>query len=222
MGKTDEKADAYNQQSMVLVPMNTPGIKIIRPMKVLGYDDAPHGHMEIVYDNVKVPKKNILWEEGKGFAIAQARLGPGRIHHCMRAIGVAERALELMIKRSISRVAFGRPLAKFDTVQRDIAQCRMEIEQSRLLTLHTAHLIDTVGSKGARDYISMIKVVVPAMTCAVIDRAIQLFGAEGLSQDSFLSYAYANARTLRIVDGPDAVHQQVCARFEYKKYISKL
>ena len=185
---------------------------------VIGYDDAPHGHMEITFNEVVVPVGNILLGEGRGFEIAQARLGPGRIHHCMRAIGLAERALEEMCKRALQRVAFDKPLAAQGTIQADIAYSRIEIEQCRLLALKAAHMIDTEGAKKARDLIAMLKIAAPAMACRVVDRAIQVHGARGVSQDSFLSYAYALVRTLRIVDGPDEVHRIGLARTELRQY----
>ncbi|MFF2588873.1 acyl-CoA dehydrogenase [Peribacillus butanolivorans] len=218
MGKNDPTAARHEQQSMILVPMNTPGVKIERILPVFGYDDAPHGHAEIVYENVRVPAENMLWEEGKGFAIAQGRLGPGRIHHCMRLIGLAERALEDLTKRVQSRSAFGKKIAEQGVVQEWIADSRIEIEQARLLTLKAAYMMDTVGNKEAKTEIAMIKVVAPNMALRVLDRAIQVFGAAGVSEDFTLAYHWANARTLRIADGPDEVHRRQIARLELQKF----
>ncbi|MGZ9817245.1 acyl-CoA dehydrogenase [Peribacillus simplex] len=218
MGKNDPTAVRHEQQSMILVPLNTPGVKIERILPVFGYDDAPHGHAEIVYENVRVPAENMLWEEGKGFAIAQGRLGPGRIHHCMRLIGLAERALEDLTKRVQSRSAFGKKIAEQGVVQEWIADSRIEIEQARLLTLKAAYMMDTVGNKEAKTEIAMIKVVAPNMALRVLDRAIQAFGAAGVSEDFTLAYHWANARTLRIADGPDEVHRRQIARLELQKY----
>jgi acyl-CoA dehydrogenase len=218
MGKTDPKAPPYQQQSMILVPADTPGIKIVRMLHVFGYDDAPHGHAEVVYENVRVPKENILLGEGRGFEIAQGRLGPGRIHHCMRSIGVAERALELACKRAKSRVAFGQTLAEMGVTKAIIADCRMEIEQARLLVLKAAWMMDKVGNKAARKEIAMIKVVVPNMSTRVIDRCLQLHGAGGVSQAFPLAQMYAHQRTLRLADGPDEVHRDQVGRLELSRW----
>ncbi|MDG0030379.1 acyl-CoA dehydrogenase [Priestia sp. Y58] len=218
MGKSDFTASKYEQQSMILVPLNTPGVKIERMLPVFGYDHAPHGHAEIHYDNVRVPASNMLLGEGKGFAIAQGRLGPGRIHHCMRLIGAAERALEELCKRIQIRSTFNKLLSQQGVIQEWVAESRIEIEQARLLTLKAAYMMDTVGNKKARKEIAMIKVMAPVMALKVIDRAIQAFGAAGVSEDTPLAALWANARTLRLADGPDEVHKAQLARLELKSY----
>lgn len=219
MGKTDPNASVHQQQSMVIVPMDTPGIIVQRALTVFGYDDAPHGHGEVIFNNVRVPvKDSLLLGEGRGFEIAQGRLGPGRIHHCMRTIGVAERALRTMIDRVTKRYAFGRKLAKFGTIRVDIARSRMEIDMCRLLTLQAAAMIDAHGdARGARKEIAAIKVAAPEMALKVIDRAIQAYGGSGVSQDQFLAYAYAQVRTLRLADGPDEVHLRTISRVELRR-----
>ncbi len=220
MGKTNPDAPRHSQQSMIVVPANSPGITVARPLSVFGYDDAPHGHMEVVLKNVRVPAGNILLGEGRGFEIAQGRLGPGRIHHCMRSIGAAERALELMCKRLNSRVAFGKPVSAQSVWHERIADARCKIEMARLLTLKAAYMMDTVGNKVAKAEIAMIKVVAPNMACEVIDMAIQAHGGGGVSGDFPLAYSYANQRTLRLADGPDEVHRQSIAKLELAKHMA--
>ena len=219
MGKTDPtNPDKYKQQSMILVPMESDGIKIERMLTVFGYDDAPHGHGEITFDNVRVPASNMLLGEGRGFEIAQGRLGPGRIHHCMRQIGVAERALEDMCKRAKSRIAFGKPVSEQTVTLERIAEARIGIDQARLLVLHAAHKMDTVGNKEARKEIAMIKVAVPNMTCKVVDMAMQVHGGGGVSQEFNLAFSYAHSRTLRFADGPDEVHRNQIGRLELRRH----
>ena len=218
MGKTDPEAPKHTQQSMIVVPADTPGITVLRPLTVMGYDDAPHGHMEVLFENVRVPAENILLGEGRGFEIAQGRLGPGRIHHCMRLIGLAERALELMCRRALGRVAFGKPIAAQTVTQERIAEARCKIDMARLLTLKAAWMMDVAGNKVARSEIAMIKVVAPSMACEVIDWAIQVHGGGGMCQDFPLASAYVGARTLRFADGPDEVHRNAIAKWELGKY----
>ncbi|MCV2371156.1 acyl-CoA dehydrogenase family protein [Roseateles oligotrophus] len=220
MGKTNPEAGRHEQQAMVLVPANTPGITVLRPLSVFGYDDAPHGHMELRLSNVRVPASNILLGEGRGFEIAQGRLGPGRIHHCMRSIGAAERALQLMCERAIARVAFGKTIAQQTVTQERIAEARCSIEQARLLTLKAAYMMDTVGNKGAKAEIAMIKIVAPNMALKVIDWAIQVYGGMGVSDDTPLAMMWAHQRTLRLADGPDEVHRNSLAKLELARHMA--
>ena len=220
MGKTDpQNASRHRQQSMILVPMETPGVRVVRNVPVFGYDDAPHGHSEVDFVDVRVPVSNLLLGEGRGFEIAQGRLGPGRIHHCMRLIGAAERTLEKMCKRALSRIAFGRPLAEQGVWRERIADARLKIDQARFLVLHAAWKMDVAGNKAAQKEIAMIKVVAPTIACEVLDQAIQLFGGAGVSDDFGLGWAYANSRTLRIADGPDEVHRNHIAKLELARYL---
>ena len=218
MGKTDPNAPRHRQQSMIVVPRDTPGVTIERTLSVYGYDHAPHGHAEVTFENARVPAKNMLLGEGRGFEIAQGRLGPGRIHHCMRSIGAAERALSLMCERVLAREAFGRRLSEMGSIRQDIARSRIEIDQARLMVLNAAHMMDTAGNKAARKEISMIKVIAPSMALRVIDRAVQAHGAMGVSGDTVLAALWAHERTLRLADGPDEVHLESVARREFKPY----
>ena len=217
LGRSNPDAPRHQQHTMVVVPIDAPGIRVVRPLTVFGYDDAPHGHCEITFDNVRVPAKDVLLGEGRGFEIGQGRLGPGRLHHCLRSIGIAERALGAMVKRVKERTAFGKPLAEQGVIMEWIADSRMEIDQARLLVYHAAEKLDNVGNKAARNELAMAKVVAPAMSLRVIDRAIQAFGAKGVSDDTFLAGAYAGQRTLRLADGPDEVHRAAIAKWELAK-----
>ncbi|MDR3498343.1 MAG: acyl-CoA dehydrogenase family protein [Parvibaculum sp.] len=222
MGKTDPKADTYRQQSQILMPMDAKGVKVVRMLPVFGYDDAPHGHAEVILENVRVPAENLLLGEGRGFEISQGRLGPGRIHHCMRTIGVAERALELMVKRLLTREAFGKKIAEHSVWEERVARARIDIEMARLLTLKAAYMMDTVGNKVARAEIAMIKVAAPNIALKVIDDAIQAHGGGGVTTDFGLARMYSGMRTLRLADGPDEVHARTIAKLEYKKYSNKV
>ncbi|MDQ4060008.1 MAG: acyl-CoA dehydrogenase family protein [Pseudomonadota bacterium] len=218
MGLTNPEAPPHRRQSMILVPMDTPGVRVLRHLTVFGYDHAPHGHAEVDFEDVRVPASNILLGEGRGFEIAQGRLGPGRIHHCMRLIGVAERALETLCRRALSRTTFGRTIADHGVTRHWVAESRMEIDQARLLTLHAARMMDEVGNKAARAEIAMIKVIAPNVALKVLDRAIQVCGGGGVSQDFHLAYAWAYARALRLADGPDEVHREAVAKIEFAKH----